>query len=60
MGKPVPLDLMEHQCRLGLKWLKEGRVSDIVILGLAGIDQGNLSAQWMRDWIKKHGDEKLK
>ena len=59
MGKPVPLDLMEHQCSLGLKWLKEGRVSDLVILGLAGIDQGIPSAPWMRDWIKKHGDEKL-
>jgi hypothetical protein len=59
MGQPVPLDLMEHQCGLGLKWLKEGRVSDLVILGLAGIDQGIPSAKWMRDWIKKHGDEKL-
>ena len=59
MGHPVPLDLMEHQCSLGLKWLKEGRVSDLVILGLAGIDQGIPSAPWMRDWIKKHGDEKL-
>jgi len=28
MGQPVPLDLMEHQCSLGLKWLKEGRVPD--------------------------------
>ena len=59
MGKPVPLDLMEHQCGLGLKWLKEGRVSDLVILGLAGIDQGIPSAPWMRDWIKKHGEEGL-
>lgn len=59
MGQPVPLDLMEHQCSLGLKWLKEGRVSDLVILGLAGIDQGIPSAPWMRDWIKKHGGEKL-
>mgnify|MGYP007100183567 FL=1 len=59
MGQPVPLDLMEHQCGLGLKWLKEGRVSDLVILGLAGIDQGIPSAKWMRDWIKKNGDQNL-
>jgi len=59
IGRPVPLDLMEHQCGLGLKWLKEGRVSELVILGLAGIDQGIPSAPWMRDWIRKHGDEKL-
>jgi hypothetical protein len=59
MGRPVPPDLMEHQCGLGLKWLKEGRVSDLVILGLAGIDQGIPSAPWMRKWIKEHGSEKL-
>lgn len=58
-GKPVPLDLMEHQCGLGLKWLQEGRVSDLVILGVAGIDQGIPSAPWMRDWIRKHGDERI-
>jgi hypothetical protein len=58
-GKPVPLDLMEHQCCLGLKWLKEGRVSDLVILGNTHLDIGINTAPWMREWIKKHGDEKL-
>jgi hypothetical protein len=58
-GKPVPLDLMEHQCSLGLKWLKEGRVSDLVILGNTSLDIGIPSAPWMRDWIKIHRDEKL-
>lgn len=59
-GKPVPLDLMEHQCGLGLQWLEEGRISDMVILGVAGIDQGIPSARWMRDWIRQHGDKALK
>jgi len=58
-GKPVPLDLMELQCGLGLKWLREGRVSDLVILGNTHLDIGIPSAPWMRDWIKKNGDEKL-
>lgn len=59
-GKPVPLDRMEHQCGLGLKWLEEGRISGMVMLGIAGIDQGNPSAPWMRDWIRQHGDKVLK
>lgn len=59
MGRPVPLDLMEHQCRLGLKWLEEGRVSDLVILGIATIDQGVPTAPWMRDWIREHGGKVL-
>ena len=58
-GKPVPLDLMEHQCSLGLKWLKDGRVSDLVILGNSHLDIGINTAPWMREWIKKHGDETL-
>ena len=58
-GKPVPLDLMEYQCDLGLRWLKEGRVCDLVILGNTHLDIGSPTAPWMREWIKKHGDEKL-
>ena len=58
-GKPVPLDLMELQCSLGLKWLKEGRISDIVILGNTHLDIGINTAPWMREWIKKHGEENL-
>jgi hypothetical protein len=59
VGKPVPLDLMEHQCGLGLKWLKEGRVGELVILSNTHLDLGIDTAPWMRAWIKKHGDEKL-
>lgn len=58
-GKPTPLALMEHQCSLGLKWLNEGRVSDLVILGNSHLDIGINTAPWMREWIRKHADEKL-
>jgi len=47
---------MEHQCSPGLKWLKEGRVSD---LGNSHLDIGINSDPWMREWIKKRGDEML-
>jgi hypothetical protein len=58
-GKPTPVDLMEYQCNLGLKWLKEGRVGDLVILGNSHLDIGCPSAPWMRDWVRSHGEEKL-
>jgi hypothetical protein len=58
-GKPVPLDLMDYQCQRGLQWLKEGRVCDLVILGNTHLDIGSPTAPWMREWIKKHGEEKL-
>ena len=58
--KPVPVDLMKHQCDLGLKWLKEGRISDMIFLANTMLDVGMPSAEFSRQWIKKHGDEKLK
>jgi hypothetical protein len=57
--KPVPVDLMKHQCDLGLKWLKEGRISDMIFLANTVLDIGLPSAEFSREWIKKHGDEKL-
>ena len=30
--KPVPLELMEHQCELGLKWLKQKRIHEMIFL----------------------------
>jgi hypothetical protein len=57
--KPVPVDLMKHQCDLGLKWLKEGRISDMIFLANTILDVGMPSAEFSREWIKKHGQEKL-
>ena len=57
--KPVPVGLMKHQCDLGLKWLKEGRISDMIFLANTMLDVGMPSADFSRDWIRQHGDEKL-
>jgi hypothetical protein len=57
--KPVPMELMKHQCDLGLKWLKEGRISDMIFLANTVLDVGMPSAEFSREWIKKHGQEKL-
>jgi len=57
--KPVPVDLMKHQCDLGLKWLKEGRISDMIFLANTVLDVGLPSAEFSREWIRQHGQEKL-
>jgi hypothetical protein len=59
IGMPVPPELMEYQCSLGLRWLKEGRVSDLVVLANNALDIGLENAGWIRQWIKKVGSEKL-
>lgn len=58
--KPVPLELMKHQCELGLKWLREGRIHDLIFLANTVLDVGLPSAEFSRQWIKKVGSEKLK
>jgi hypothetical protein len=57
--KPVSVELMKHQCDLGLKWLKEGRISDMIFLANTMLDVGMPSADFSREWIKEHGGEKL-
>jgi hypothetical protein len=57
--KPVPEDLMQHQCDLGLKWLREGRIAGMIFLANTMLDVEMPSAEFSRQWIKKHGAEKL-
>jgi len=58
--KPVPVDLMKHQCEQGLKWLRDGRIHDMIFLANTVLDVGLPSADFSRQWIKKVGNEKLK
>jgi hypothetical protein len=57
--KPVPLDLMKHQCELGLRWLKAGRVSNLILLGNTVLDLDFESAEFARQWIARVGPERL-
>jgi len=52
-SRPVPLELMQHQCELGLKWLKEKRVQELIVLANTVLDVGLPSAEFARNWIKK-------
>jgi len=57
--KPVPVELMQHQCELGLKWLREDRIHDMIFLANTVLDVGLPSAEFSRQWIKKVGSENL-
>jgi hypothetical protein len=53
--KPIPLELMEHQCRLGLKWLNQGKIEGLIFhcTPLCGL---HLEAvEWAKNWIARHG-----
>ena len=57
--RPVPLELMQHQCELGLKWLKEGRVQELVFLANTVLDIGTPSGKFSREWIAKVGAQPI-
>jgi hypothetical protein len=50
---------MKYQCELGLKWLREGRVHDLMSLANTVLDVGFPGATFSREWIKKNSAEKL-
>ena len=49
--RPVPLDLMEHQCETALKWLREGRIDGMVIEANSTMGVGFESELWLRKWL---------
>jgi len=58
-AKPVPMDLLRHQCESGLKWLKAKRIHEMIFLSNTVLDVGLPSAQFARDWIAKVGSQRL-
>lgn len=57
--KPMPLELMKHQCDLGLKWLKAGRIEGMIFLATNVCDLPLESVEWTREWIGRAGDQLL-
>jgi len=52
---PMPLPAMERQCRLGVRWLEEGRVDGLILLGSCICDLNLQTAEWARRWIAGAG-----
>ena len=57
--QPMPLELMEYQCNLGLKWLKEGRIDGMIFLASCICDLGIDAVEWTRKWIANVRDQAL-
>ena len=58
-GKPIPIDLMRHQCELGLQWLKQGRIEGMIFLATNICDLDLEAVEWTRQWIAQVGDQVL-
>ncbi len=57
--KAMPTSVMERQCELGLKWLKSGRVDEMIFLSNNVVDLGLENVEWTRDWIRQVGPQQL-
>jgi len=57
--RPMPISLMQHQCQLGLKWLREGRIEGMIFLASCICDLGLEAVEWTRKWIREVGKESL-
>lgn len=55
----VPTDLMKHQCEVGLRWLREGKIEGIIFMGNTVLDLGYESVEWTRRWIQEVGETKI-
>jgi hypothetical protein len=58
-SKPVPIPLMEKQCKLGLQWLKEGKIREMVFLANTVLDVGLEVVEWTRNWIESVASERV-
>ena len=57
--RPMPVEAMEQQCTIGLRWLREGRIDGMIFLASCICDLGLETVEWTRDWIARVGNENL-
>ncbi len=57
--QPMPVDMMQHQCELGLKWLQEGRIEGMLFIASCVADLELDAVEWTREWIAEVGDRPI-
>jgi len=58
--QPMPLPAMEHQCALGRRWLREGRIDGMIFLASCICDLGLEAVEWTRRWIAENSNMPIK
>ncbi len=56
-GRPMPLELMQHQCDFALKRLKAGEIEGVIFLATNLCDLDLETVEWTRQWIAQHGND---
>ena len=58
--KPISVKAMEHQCRLGLQWLRSGEIEGIIFHCTPLCDMKLEAVEWSKEWIARHADDKCR
>lgn len=58
-SRPMPIEKMQKQCTIGLKWIREKRIGGVLFLANCISDLGLEAVEWTREWIRDVGDTKL-
>lgn len=58
-NKQMSVDLMKHQCELGLKWLHEGKIEGMIFLASNVCDMELPAVEWTRTWITTVGNQPM-
>lgn len=51
--KPVPVELMKHQCETGLRLLKEGKIDGMIFEANSTMGVRLPSELWLREWLEE-------
>jgi len=57
--RPMSVEMMRHQCELGLRWLREGQIEGMILLASCICDLELEAVEWTRAWIADVGQETL-
>jgi hypothetical protein len=60
LKQPVPVAPVEFQCRLGLDWLRKGRIEGIIFLATCICDLELEAVEYVRRWVAEVGSEHLR
>lgn len=58
-SQPLPVEAMQRQCEIGLRWLREGRIEGMILLGTCIADLGLETVEWTRRWVDRVGEQEI-
>jgi len=56
-SKPISVEAMEHQCRMGLQWLDRGEIEGMIFHCTPLCDMNLEAVEWSKRWIARHAND---